>query len=197
MVEQMLADGIAADVIVRAVASAELALQRRLLHEANRGVRLPTNWQPSGACTSFAFEAGIDQQSNRVEARVQELLDGRNRQGATKLDWEARPGATGSFAVERNAHPLAINRPAPIPLPDLHRRSGRRPFRHGFASRVASIRDNHQPDLKTGKHRMVATLPRGLTLNEANVTRSNGIYASLDALRGPTPADDPHAEVSC
>jgi hypothetical protein len=63
-----------------------------------------------------------------------------------------------------------------------------------LALRVASIADNHQPDPKTGKHRMVPTLPGNLILNEAERDEIERHVRELDGYYGPTPADDPQTE---
>jgi hypothetical protein len=60
--------------------------------------------------------------------------------------------------------------------------------------RDASMKDEHQPDPLTGKHRMVPTLPTNLILSQAERDELMRHVRELDALCGPTPADDPAAE---
>jgi hypothetical protein len=90
MVEQMLADGIAADVIVRAVATAEAAAQCESRSRAKRGQRVPADWQPSSACVSFALERGLTSEQTGIEAeKFKNYWSAKTGNGATKLDWEA------------------------------------------------------------------------------------------------------------
>src|SRR5437870_3280993 len=87
MVAQMLADRVAADVIVRAVATAEVAGQRKPGPPAKRGERLPANWQPSSACISFALERGMAGEQIGVEAeKFKNYWTAKTGQGAAKLD---------------------------------------------------------------------------------------------------------------
>jgi hypothetical protein len=81
-----------------------------------------------------------------------------------------------------------------IQLPDL-RRPERMPCLPAWvALRVASMKDEHQPDPATGKRRMVPTLPANLILSQAERDETLRHVRELDALCGPTPADDPEAE---
>jgi hypothetical protein len=89
---------------------------------------------------------------------------------------------------------LAATGPEPIALPDLLRPERTPSLPAWVASRAASIKDNHQPDPKTGEHHLVPTLPGNLTLNEVERDVIERHVRELDALCGPTPADDPQAE---
>jgi hypothetical protein len=90
MVAQMLADRVAADVIVRAVATAEAAAQGESRSRAKRGERLPSTWQPSDAGFSFALGRGLTSQQVGVEAeKFKNYWAAKTGQGAAKLDWEA------------------------------------------------------------------------------------------------------------
>jgi hypothetical protein len=62
------------------------------------------------------------------------------------------------------------------------------------ASRIASIRDEVQPDPVTGKHRTMPTLPSNLILSETERDEVERHIRVLDAACGPTPADDPETE---
>jgi len=84
--------------------------------------------------------------------------------------------------------------PEPIPLPDLRRPERTPSLPAWLALRIASVSDLHQPDQKTEKHRMMATLPRNLALSEVERDEIVRHLRALDALFGPTPFDDPKVE---
>jgi hypothetical protein len=84
--------------------------------------------------------------------------------------------------------------PEPIPLPDLRRPERTPSLPAWLALRIASIRDVHQAEQKTGKHRMMATLPRNLTLSGVERDEIERHLRTLDALFEPTPFDDPQVE---
>jgi hypothetical protein len=89
---------------------------------------------------------------------------------------------------------VAIPGPSPIPVPDLRRPERMPSLPAWVASRVASIKDEVQPDPVTGKHRSAPTLPLNLTLNEAERDEIERHVHILEASCGPTPSDDPEAE---
>jgi hypothetical protein len=84
--------------------------------------------------------------------------------------------------------------PQHIPPIDL-RRPERMPSLPAWAaSRVASIRDEVQPDPATGKYRTAPTLPARLMMSEAERDEVERHVRELEASYGPTPADDPDVE---
>jgi hypothetical protein len=84
--------------------------------------------------------------------------------------------------------------PDPIPLPDYQRPDRMPSFPAWLASRVASINDVVQPDQITGKHRLAPTLPRSLTLNDAERSTIEDHVLKLEAACSRTPAREPEAE---
>jgi hypothetical protein len=91
--------------------------------------------------------------------------------------------------------PIEITEPhEPIPLPDLLRPERTPSLPVWLALRVASIRDVHQADPKTGRHRLAPTLPHNLILSEAERDDIERHVRQLERSYGPTPADDPQVE---
>jgi hypothetical protein len=82
----------------------------------------------------------------------------------------------------------------PIPLPDLRRPERTPSLPAWLALRIASIKDVHQPDQKTGKHRMIPTLPPNLILSGVERDEIERHLRMLDSLFGPTPFDDAQVE---
>jgi hypothetical protein len=90
MVAQMLADGLAPEAIVRAVANAEANVQQMATKRSMRGGRLPATWQPSNAGVCFALSRGLLAEQVEVESeKFKNYWAAKTGQGATKLDWDA------------------------------------------------------------------------------------------------------------
>jgi hypothetical protein len=77
--------------------------------------------------------------------------------------------------------------PEPIQLPDVRRLDQMPSLPAWVASRVASIRDEHQAALADGKRRKVPTLPASLILVPAERAEIERHVAELDALCNQTP----------
>jgi hypothetical protein len=95
MVEAMLASGVAADVIVRAVEAAELhgQVQGKALittgSQRKRGTRLADEWQPSDRCIAYALDHGMSRE--RIEREIERFKNywlEKTGAGATKIGWE-------------------------------------------------------------------------------------------------------------
>jgi hypothetical protein len=90
--------------------------------------------------------------------------------------------------------PATINSIERIQLPDVRRPDKMPCLPAWVASRVESMKDERQPHPETGKHRTVPTLPLNLILGAPERDEIARHVRELDALCGPTPADDPEAE---
>lgn len=79
-------------------------------------------------------------------------------------------------------------------LPDVQQLARMPCWPEWVSSRLVSIKDENQPDPKTGKYRRIPTLPANLILNVAERDEISRHIGDLDALCGPTPIDSPAAE---
>jgi hypothetical protein len=82
--------------------------------------------------------------------------------------------------------PIRAIGPEPIPFPDVRRLDRMPSLPAWVASRVASMKDEHQPPPEGGKYRKVPTLP--LILAPAERAEIERHVADLDALCRQTPA---------
>ena len=192
--------GLRGEMIVDAVAEAELANEQSD-RVARQTWRATSGWVATfGGGHLLCAGARIDPRAGRGRGReVQELLERKGRAGATKLDWDATWRNWIISTVERSHGPsqlIAANR-EPIQLPNL-RRPDQMPSLPAWVDlRVASMRDEVQPDPQTGKWRMTPTLPSNLILSDAEreATRRPCRRARQDSR--PTPANTADAEAIC
>lgn len=84
----------------------------------------------------------------------------------------------------------------PIPLPDV-RRPDRMPSLPAWAaSRIASMKDEHQRSTIDGKYRLVPTLPANLILNPAERAEAERAAVEIEALCRQTPANSDEFEAA-
>src|ERR1044071_6732123 len=89
LVQQLLAENVAADVVVAAVATAERA-RRMIGRDGQRGQRLAADWQPSQTDTSFAARQGMTRHQIDLEAeKFRNYWTAKSGQGAAKVNWAA------------------------------------------------------------------------------------------------------------
>lgn len=96
LVASLLDSGTPGDVIVRAVAAAEIASRQRKLSStddsfaARRGSRLPADWCPSQADVEFARLKGMHPVRVETEAeRFRNYWTAKSGSAAVKMDWAA------------------------------------------------------------------------------------------------------------
>jgi hypothetical protein len=89
---------------------------------------------------------------------------------------------------------IAGGYPDQMQMPDVRRLERMPSLPAWVASRIASIKIEHQPDGATGKSRAMPTLPRNLTLIAAEREEVARHAAELRELCNQTPACDPQAE---
>src|SRR5262249_44098797 len=112
-----------------------------------------------------------------------------------------RRGATGSSPRRSETMALpaigarAPERP-PLTLPDVRRIHRMPSLPEWVASRVASMKDEHQPAASGEKHRMVPTLPANLILNPGERAEIERHADDLDALCRQTPEEADEYEAS-
>jgi hypothetical protein len=92
--------------------------------------------------------------------------------------------------------PTIGGRLLPIPLPDLRRPELMPSLPAWVVLRIASIRDEVQPDPETNKHRKAATLPCNLTLSQMEREVIESHIRGLEQQYGPTPAGCPETEAA-
>jgi hypothetical protein len=94
-VEALLAGGVAADVIERALDIAKLHGQTQgkaltTTTTQRRGTRLSENWQPSERCIAYALDHGMSRDRIATETeKYKNYWSAKSGASATKLNWEA------------------------------------------------------------------------------------------------------------
>jgi hypothetical protein len=81
-----------------------------------------------------------------------------------------------------------------LKLPDVRQLARMPSWPEWVSSRLASMRDESQPDPKSGNYRTVPTLPANSILSATERDEISRHIGGLDALCGPTPIDSAAAE---